>query len=587
MRWQTTALLAVILVAVGAFYYVYEIRLGPEREKTAERKGRVFSADTTDVTEATLKRGAEVVRLKREGDGWQVLEPVRARGDKGEIESALTSVVMAKMDREIAAAPPSLADFGLDKPVAEVTLQLKDGKQLGLLLGSKSPTGVWVYARERDKPNVFVVGETVLRDTTRPIADFRDKTVLAFDRKDVTALEIVTRDESLALEPAGSQWKLTRPVALAADAETVIEFLDKLGSAKVKEFAAEAPPSLASFGLERPVRVSLHTGKDKERANKSLLFGRVEDKKGVYAMRAGETSVLLLPEDVWTALPRTVAAARNKTLVEVDRDKVTRVELTSPRGNVTLAREGNRWRITAPESVPADPVEAGAILSKVRELRAQAFITDDAAGIPRYLSTPEVRLSLTQEGAPAPITILLAPSPERRGGQPSAYAAVAGRGPVVLVEGKALADLGRSVTDLRDRTLLADLTPKDVRRLRVRAGGQSMLLERTGDTEWTVLEPARGAAKSGRVEDLLYALRALRWKEIAAPRGEEPARYGLDAPAFEVSLFRPDGTEIATVLIGKREGERAWVRTKASPAIYAVEGRQLGELPKIPDDLKG
>jgi len=33
MRWQTTAILAAVLIALGAFYYVYELRLGPERER--------------------------------------------------------------------------------------------------------------------------------------------------------------------------------------------------------------------------------------------------------------------------------------------------------------------------------------------------------------------------------------------------------------------------------------------------------------------------------------------------------------------------------------------------------------------------
>ena len=51
MRWQTTAALAVILIALGAFYYVYEIRLGPEREKTEGRKGRVFTVEPADVAE--------------------------------------------------------------------------------------------------------------------------------------------------------------------------------------------------------------------------------------------------------------------------------------------------------------------------------------------------------------------------------------------------------------------------------------------------------------------------------------------------------------------------------------------------------
>ena len=262
MRWQTTVALAVILIALGAFYYVYEVRLGPEREKTEGRKGRVFTAEPADVTEVEIKRPDSVVKLRRESDGWQILEPVKARGDRGPIDETVSSVVTARKDREIESAPTALADFGLDKPAAEVTLRLKDGKQLGLLLGAKSPTGMWVYAREAGKPAVFVVGDSVLRDTTRPIADLRDKAVLAFDQKDVTALEIVTRDDAIAVEQVDGRWKLTRPRALPADGDALRDFLEKLRAARVKEFVAEAPRSLEPFGLDRPVRISIHTGRN-------------------------------------------------------------------------------------------------------------------------------------------------------------------------------------------------------------------------------------------------------------------------------------------------------------------------------------
>ena len=37
MRWQTTAVLAILFALLAGFYYVYEIRLGPEREEAAAR----------------------------------------------------------------------------------------------------------------------------------------------------------------------------------------------------------------------------------------------------------------------------------------------------------------------------------------------------------------------------------------------------------------------------------------------------------------------------------------------------------------------------------------------------------------------
>ncbi len=588
MRWQTTAVLAIVLVALGAFYYVFEIRQGPEREKAESRKGRVWTADTADVQELTIERPGDSLKVRREGNAWQMLEPVKTRGDRGKIEDVLTTILTARSDREIAASPGSVAEFGLDKPAAKIAMKLKDGKDLGLTLGAKSPTGVWVYARETAKPAVFVVGDSVLRDATLPAADFRDKTLLAVDRKDVTAMDIVTRDDSITLEGADGKWRLTRPIALAADTETVTDFLDKLAAAKIKEFVAEAPRSLEPYGLEHPLHVDIHTGKEKDRATKSLLFGRIDaDKKGVYAMRPGESTVLLVPEDVWNAVPKTVATARNKSVIDFDRDKVSRLELESPKGTVTLTRDKGSWRITAPEALPADQTEAGAVLFKLRELKAQAFLAEDPAGIPRFLAKPEVQITVTEEGAATPKTVLLAPSPERRGGQPSAYAALAGRGPVVLVDAKALSDLSRSVNDLRDRTLVSGLEPKNVQRMRVRAGDKSVLVERSGDTGWKTLEPKRASAKSAKVEDLLYGLRSLKWKEIVAPAGEAPARYGLAPATMEVTLYRADGSEIATVLIGKKEGEREYVKSKAAPPIYAIDPKELGELPKVPDDFLG
>src|SRR5688500_2416287 len=521
MRWQTSAVLALLLAIVGGFYYLYEVRWAADRERAESRKGRVFTVEAADVTALELKRPDETVALKRDGDAWRLTAPMAARGNRGTVDEALTTILTAKIDREIDAKPASLADFGLEKPAAQVGVTLEDGKQ-----------------------GVCVLSDSVLREATRPLVGFRDRAILAFERRDVTGVEVVTDADTILVEPAAdNRWRITRPVALAADTAEMNDLLDKLATAKVKEFVAEAPRSRQAYGLERPVRISVYTGKDKDRATRTLLVGRTDaEKKGVYAMREGEASVLLLPEEIGKLVPRNVAAIRNKQLVDFERDRIARVELESPKGAVTLVKDKDRWTIAAPEALPADQVEAGALLARLREVRAQAFLSDDAAAIPRFLAKPTVKLTLTEQGG-SPTTVLLAPSTERRGGQPSAYAAVADRGPLVLVEGKALDDLARSVNDLRDHALFSGVEPKDVKRLRVRAGGQTAVLERSGENDWKLVEPIKGAAKAPRVEDVLFSIRALRWKDIVSPGGEDAAKYGLDAPTQEVVFLKGDGAE--------------------------------------------
>src|ERR687887_2209442 len=192
MRWQTTIVLTIALLLVGGFYYVYEVRWAPERERVETRKGRIFQAEPADVTAVELRRREDTVRLARAGDGWELKSPIVARGDRARVDEALTTVLTAKADREIDPKPAALGDFGLDKPAAEVTLTLKDGKTLGLALGNKTPTGVWVYAREAGKPAVVALPDGVLRETTKPASEFRDRTIVSIDRKEVSGFDVTS-----------------------------------------------------------------------------------------------------------------------------------------------------------------------------------------------------------------------------------------------------------------------------------------------------------------------------------------------------------------------------------------------------------
>jgi uncharacterized protein DUF4340 len=581
MRWQTTVVVAILLVLVGGYYLLDVEYLGPRQDRREREKNRIWLVEDKSVEELTLRRPQDTVRLRRTADGWQVLEPVSAVGAKGTVDSAVADIVNAKMDREVAAAPGSLAEFGLDKPAAEVTLRVKDkAAPLGLSLGAKNPTGEWVYAKKQDAPGVFVLPELILRDATQPLAEFRDRTLLAFDRKDVTGLVLATPEETIDLargEPR--QWRITRPVTLAADADVVTEFLDKLQFGRVKDFVTEKPPSLAPYGLDHPLRIELRIGNEKDRSTKSLLFGRVDrDKKGVYAMRPGESSVLLVDEGVWRQLPKNVAALRDKTVVAFDRDRLTRIELESPKGPVTLARQGDQWRITAPQPEPADGPVVSGLLFQLRDAKAQAFL-------PGLHFTPTVKVSLWEADAKTPRVLALAPSTETRFGRPSAYAEVVGQGPPVLVEAQLLSVLSKSAMDLRDHALFSGLETARVTRIRVTRDGQTAVFERSSPLEWRMVEPRRGAARSGRVEDLLLTVAALRWTDILG-EGTDAKRYGFDAPALEVMLLGDKGAQLAALTVGKRDGKQYYVHTQA-PTVYTVDTTRFGALPKVPDDFRG
>ena len=456
-RGKTLVVLLLLAAGFGGFFYYDTYWLNPKREKAESAKGRIWTVEPKDVEGVTIARKGGTVRLKRTADGWEMLEPLRVRADKAAVDDMVTGLATARMDREIDPNPAKPADFGLAPPEAEVRLDVKGAAApLVLRVGSKNPTGVWVYAREGDKPAVITMSESVARDTARPVADFRDRSVMAFDRRNLTGLDLDVAGDQIGLvadEPG--KWRIVKPRPLRADADMVADFLEKLEGAKALEFADDAPKSLAAYGLDKPSRVTVWLGRDKDRSSRTLLIGRpVPEKKGVYVKRDGEPGVLLTAEAVWTTFPKTVAVLRDKTVVTYAYDKLTKVELAHGRDSVTLEKDGAGWKLTAPEALKADSSAVTGLLWKIRDLRALGFLAETPAEAPRFLTRPEVTVKLWEEGAKDPKTLLLQSSAERRGGQPVAVAAVRGDGPVVLVEGKMLADLAPGVAELRDRALL-------------------------------------------------------------------------------------------------------------------------------------
>src|SRR6267143_521368 len=417
MSWKTLVILAVVAAGLGGFLVVDNYWLVPKRGKSEGAKGRLWTIEPKDVETVTIKRQSETIRLKRAADGWDMLEPVKARGDRGAVDEVVTSLATLRSDREIDPNPAKLADFGLEPPAAEVTLEVKGGKApLTLSVGGKNPTGVWVYAREGSKPAVVALGESVFRDTARPVSDCRDKTVLAFDRKSVTAVDLDLDGSKMTLEVLeGGKWKIAKPGPYPADADVVADAL----------------------------------GKDKDRTSKTLLFGKIDKaKKGVYVERQGDPEVLMTAEEVWDKLPRTVAAARDKTVFTYAYDKVSRVELDHARGKVTLERDGITWKITAPEALTADTGVVNGLLWRLRDLRASGFLDESASGIARYLAKPAVTVRVWEEGGKEPRTFLLTQSRDLKAGETTGVAATAGQGPVVMVESKAVTDLEKTATDL-------------------------------------------------------------------------------------------------------------------------------------------
>lgn len=598
MSGTKTLIWAVVLLVVAAFYYFYEVEGGKKRQEAVRQRELLVHVVPDAVTGIVIKRPQETVRAEKREGQWHITEPLAVPGDEQKYRELVRYVADLRYIRLVEEQPSTLEPFGLDKPPLEVHLTHQDTTPAATLrLGNANPTGGSYYVQVEGKPAVYLIASVAKDVLDASLYALRDKTVLAFTPGDIQEIQ-VTHGETAPVtlqRQEGDAWRLTAPVQAPADREQVSGLLQRLKDVRIKAFIEEQPADLASYGLQKPalqLGLSTSTGQ----AGPTLLLGNVDThQQGVYAKHGDAPRVFLLPQEFWDALPQTVAALRDKTLVRYEREHITRLELQFPTGTIVVTKAGERqYQLEQPESAAADDEAIYTLLGDIHALTAQDFVTDTPEAPATYgFGSPRliVTLAETPPGTEQPSTsqtlLFGAEAPEgkgvyvKRGDAPTVY----------LVDREAAQRLlNTTAFDLRDKKLLP-FTSETVQKIEVHYPTVKLTLERHGDA-WRLTEPQpQEITQRWKVDDILYGLQRLEYAKIVAESATEDAHYGLDTPQVRVTLWQQDGMTIGPLVLGNTTdtevaGTRtAYAQVGSNGPLYAIALDFLEHLPKTPADF--
>src|SRR5437867_7256146 len=116
---RSTIALLVVLVAVGG--YAYYISKKPA-EDTSSKQEKVFGSIQADkIDQIRVKSAAgDTTTLKKENGVWQIVQPIAARADEGEVSGLTGALAQLSVVRVIDEKPTDLKDYGLTAPRIEI-----------------------------------------------------------------------------------------------------------------------------------------------------------------------------------------------------------------------------------------------------------------------------------------------------------------------------------------------------------------------------------------------------------------------------------------------------------------------------------
>ncbi|MFS8809751.1 DUF4340 domain-containing protein [Synechococcus sp. R65.1] len=142
---------------------------------------------------------AEVVRLQRQEETWQIVEPRVLPADDLNVDRLLSTLSRLQAVEFPAETKAELAPYGLEKPSAQLTVELKDGKTLTVALGAEKEGQVYVITSEH--PAVATLLTSTADILRSDFEELRDHRIARLNPNQVGPVTLESQGERVTLNP--------------------------------------------------------------------------------------------------------------------------------------------------------------------------------------------------------------------------------------------------------------------------------------------------------------------------------------------------------------------------------------------------
>jgi hypothetical protein len=394
--------------------------------------------------------------------------------------------------------------------------------------------------------------------------------ILKIDQAAITKLEIKKKDsEPVALAKTNSgEWQINEPKPFRADQSAVSGLVSALSSLNSQRVVEDKASDLKTFGLENPVLEIDLVEKD-NKSQKLLLGDETPASGGVYAMLAGDPRVFTVASWEKGSIDKSLNDLRDKRLLPVSPDKISRVELIRKNGDIEFERNKNKedWQILKPGPLRADSTQVGELLRQLTDAKMDLSGADDGTVSAFTKATPVATAKVTDESGAQELQV--------HKSKDTYYAkssAVDGAYKVDSELGKAL---DKSLDGFRNKKLF-DFGYDDPNKVELHNGSKSYLLIRGsgGSEDWWSNGKKMDA---GSVEPLISDLR-----DLSASKFVDS---GFSNPTIDVVVASQDGKRAEKIQIAKA-GDHYIAKRESEPALYQLDAKNVDDLLKAADDVK-
>jgi hypothetical protein len=356
---------------------------------------------TAQVTRVILKTPAGEMELQKKGDHWDIVKPLRARGDDQKIADLIAQITTARIQQFVADDHGDLHGYGLAEPRGALTLFTQDDKQGQLLQIGDVPEKEkdQRYVRFAPRGFVYTVPKKIEEILSTKPDDLRDRHLVRVDTNILDRITIAPADKTKTLlARKGENWTIASLNNTPANSGEIRRFIDTLQNERVTKFVEDVGSNLAKYGLDQPQLqltfssfASENTAETKagEQPFATIAFGKV-DGDNVYARLADEPFVVAVRRGLVEQIFTDPLQWQELSIFKFKPEQIHRFSIATEKELWMERDENKRWRWLK-GSGEINQANVQSLISALANLRAVRWLGTTA---PRHgLDKPQLTLT--------------------------------------------------------------------------------------------------------------------------------------------------------------------------------------------------
>jgi len=232
MTRNTYVLLGVLGVLVILAYLV--MQKPGERSSSGESGVMLVPVDSLAVDKIEIKSSAADIVLQKKGIEWFVESPVSYKADQSNVATLIHDSKTLQVSNIVSSRPEKFSVFQVDSTGTLIRMYQSGAEKASFILGKPGSNYAELYARKATSNDVALVTGAPLYVFSRPVKDWRDRTILSVPREQIKEVRYQYGDTTFVLAFRDSTWTIGKD---STQIEVVNSLLSALSNIVTDDFA--------------------------------------------------------------------------------------------------------------------------------------------------------------------------------------------------------------------------------------------------------------------------------------------------------------------------------------------------------------